>query len=199
MASNVTTDRRRTDPKPVEVAVEVEPQVDAVWVDARGAAGQSPRMTVRTALLALVTLVAAACAPRLIPGTEIQSTRDTRAIYAVVMQYREALEKRDVPAILALVAPTYYDTAGTPDPGDDLDRARLEASLNQDLAKADSMKVEFTMRRIDVNGDEAQAEIFFDTFYRVKAPTAVVPRRDSDVQRLKLKRLDGQWKFVSGL
>jgi len=26
-----------------------------------------------------------------------------------------------------------------------------------------------------------------------------VPRRDSDVQRLRLKRIDNQWKFVAGL
>jgi len=158
-----------------------------------------PRMNVRTALLSALAVLAAACAPLLIPGTEIRSTPDTRAVYEVVAKYREALEKRDVPGILALVAPSYYDTAGTPDPSDDLDRARLEASLNQEFAKTDSVKVAFTMRRIDVNGPDAVAEIFFDTFYRVKTPTTPVPRRDSDVQRLGLKKIDGQWKFVSGL
>ncbi len=156
-------------------------------------------MTVRTALLVAFAALAAACAPRLIPGTEIKSTPDTRAVYDVVMKYREALEKRDVPAILALVSPAYYDTAGTPDPSDDLDRARLEQSLTAELAKTDSMKVNFTLRKIEVNGDDAVAEIFYDTFYRVKTPTTTVPRRDSDVQRLNLKRIDGQWKFVSGL
>lgn len=155
-------------------------------------------MTVRTALLALAAALAA-CAPKHIPGTEIPNTADTRAVYDVVQKYREALEKRDVPGILALVAPRYYDTAGTPDPSDDLDRARLEASLAQDLPKAESVKLDFTIRRIDVKGDDAEAEIFFDTYYRVKTPTVTVPRRDSDVQRLRLKRLDGQWKFVSGL
>jgi hypothetical protein len=156
-------------------------------------------MNVRTALIAAAALLATACGPRNIPGTEIRSTPDSRAVYDVVMKYREALEKRDVPAIVALVSPAYYDTAGTPDPADDLDRTRLEASLAQDLARTDSVKLDFTMRRIDVTGDEAVAEIFYDQFYRVKTPTTSVPRRDSDVQRLKLKRIDGQWRFVSGL
>jgi hypothetical protein len=156
-------------------------------------------MNVRTALVAAAAVFAAACGPRNIPGTEIRSTPDSRAVHDVVMKYREALEKRDVPAILALVAPTYYDTAGTPDPADDLDRIRLEESLNKDLPQTDSVKLDFTVRRIDVSGDEAQAEVFYDQYYRVKTPTTTVPRRDSDVQRLKLKRIDGQWKFVSGL
>jgi hypothetical protein len=156
-------------------------------------------MNARTALLALLAALAAACAPRLIPGTEIRATSENRAVYDVVLKYREALEKRDVAGVLALVSPAYYDTAGTPDPADDLDRARLEASLNQELPKADSVKLDFTLRRIEVSGDEAQAEIFYDAFYRVKTNTTVVPRRDSDVQRLRLKKIDNQWKFVSGL
>jgi len=156
-------------------------------------------MNVRTALLALAAALAAGCAPKHLPGTEIPDTNDTRAIYGTLEQYRQALEKRDVDAILALVAPSYYDTAGTPDPSDDLDRPRLEAALRDQLPKAESLKVDFTIRRIDVAGDEAQAEIFFDSFYRVKTPTTQVPRRDSDVQRLKLKRIDNKWLFVSGL
>jgi hypothetical protein len=156
-------------------------------------------MNVRTALLALAATLAVGCAPRRIPGTEIPNTPDTRAIYETLERYRQALEKRDVAGILALVAPGYFDTAGTPDPADDLDRARLEASLKEELPKAESLKVDFTLRRIDVAGDDAQAEIFFDSFYRVKTPTTSVPRRDSDVQRIKLKRFDHQWLFVSGL
>lgn len=155
-------------------------------------------MNVRIAVLALAA-VSAACTPKHIPGTEIPSTADTRGVYAVVQQYREALEKRDAARIMALVAPGYYDTAGTPDPSDDLDRARLEAALNQELPKADSLKLDFTVRRIDVDGDDAQAEIFYDEYYRVKTSTVTVPRRDSDVQRLRLKKIDGQWRFVSGL
>ena len=155
-------------------------------------------MNVRTALLAVVAL-AAGCKPSLLPGTEIPSTSDTRAVYDVLQAYRSALEKRDPKAVLALVAPTYYDTAGTPEPGDDLDRAGLEASLAKDLPRTEGEKVDFTIRRIEVSGDEAVAEIFYDSYYRVKTPNTMVPRRDSDVSRLRLRRLDGAWKFVSGL
>src|SRR5690242_15841980 len=110
-------------------------------------------MNVRTALLALAAALAAGCAPKVFPGTEIPITNDTRAIYDTLEHYRQALEKRDVDGILALVAPSYYDTAGTPDPSDDLDRPRLEAALRDQLPKAESLKVDFTVRRIDVAGD----------------------------------------------
>jgi hypothetical protein len=158
-------------------------------------------MTHRTAALALAlaAAVASGCAPRRIPGTEIESTPDTRAVYDVVQIYRQALEKRDVPAVLALVAPTYFDTAGTSDPSDDLDRAALEATLAQDLARAEGVRVDFTIRKIDVAGDDAEAELFYETYYRVQTTAGPVPRRDSDIHRIRLKKLGGEWKIAAGL
>ncbi|HEX9308969.1 MAG TPA: nuclear transport factor 2 family protein [Anaeromyxobacter sp.] len=156
-------------------------------------------MTLRTTLLVLAALAAVACSPRRIPGTEIRSTADSRAVYDVVQAYRQAMEKKDAAAVLALVAPNYYDTAGTPDPSDDLDRARLETSLPQTLASAESVKLDFTIRKIDVEGDDAQAEVFYDAFYRVTTPAVTVPRRDSDVHRIRFHKVQGAWKIVAGL
>jgi hypothetical protein len=156
-------------------------------------------MTIRATLLAVAALAAAGCSPRRIPGTDIKATADTTAVYDVVQSYRQAMEKRDAAAVLALVSPTYFDTAGTPDPADDLDRGRLEASLAQDLSRAEGVKVEFTIRKIDVKGDEAFAELFFDSYYRVQTPSGAIPRRDSDVHRLRLQRIEGAWKIASGL
>jgi hypothetical protein len=155
-------------------------------------------MSLRNALLALLAL-AAGCKPSLLPGTEILDTRDTRAVYDVLAAYRAALVARDPKAVLALVAPNYFDNAGTPEPADDLDRAGLEASLEKDLPRTEGQRVEFTVRNIQIKGDDAFVEIFYDSYYRVKAGSVLVPRRDSDVSRLHLRRIDGAWKFVSGL
>lgn len=156
-------------------------------------------MTTRTALLLLASLASLACSARRIPGTQIEESADSRAVFDVVQAYRTAMEQRDAAAVLALVAPTYFDTAGTPDPADDLDRGRLEASLAKDLALTEGMRIELTVRKIEVTGDNAEAELFYDTYYRVQTQGAAVPRRDSDVHRMKLQKIDGVWKIVSGL
>jgi ketosteroid isomerase-like protein len=156
-------------------------------------------MTPRTALASSLALAALACGPHRIPGTEVRDTKENRAVYDVVQGYRQAMERKDAAAVLALVAPTYHDTAGTLDPSDDLDRARLEQTLPADLARADAVKLDFTVRRIDVKGDEAQVEVFYDQYYRVKTATGEVPRRDSDIHRIRLVRMDGAWKIASGL
>ncbi len=155
-------------------------------------------MNLRSAA-ALLALLVGACTPRLLPGTQIEETRQTRPIYDVVKAYAEAMQKKDAAAVLALVAPDYFDDAGTPDPSDDLDRGRLEKALTEDFARVEGSKLAVTIRRIDVTGDTATAELYYDSYYRVQTPAGAVPRRDSDVYRLKLKKVDGAWKIAAGL
>ncbi len=153
----------------------------------------------KTTRLALLLALAAACAPRLLPGTDVKETKDTRAIYDVIQKWVDAMNARDVPGVLSVVAPDYFDDAGTPDPSDDLDRGKLEKALTDDLAKVEGSKLAVTIRRIDPTGDTATAELYYDSYYRVQTPSGPVPRRDSDVYRLKLKKEGGAWKITSGL
>jgi hypothetical protein len=157
-------------------------------------------MTLRPApLLAAGLALFAACAPRLLPGTDIRDTPENRAVYEVVRSYQQALERRDAPAILALVAPDYFDNAGTPDPSDDIDRAKLEQTLPADLAKLEGVRLDVTIRNIQVQGDNATAEVFYEEYYRVQTAAGPVPRRDSDVHQIHLKKIQGAWKITSGL
>jgi uncharacterized protein (TIGR02246 family) len=153
----------------------------------------------RTLTLALAAAVA--CAPKLLPGTDVTETPDTRAIYDLVQHWVKAMNDRNAAGVLALVAPDYYDDAGTPDPADDMDRSKIEKALAEDFARVEGQKLGVTIRRIDVDGPAgtATAELYYDSYYRVRTPTGEIPRRDSDVYRLRLKRIDGAWKIAGGL
>lgn len=148
-------------------------------------------------LLPLLAL-ALGCAPRMLPGTEIRDTPDTHAIANVLETYRQAMEKRDAQAIMSLVAPNYFDSAGTPDPADDVDRAGLEKRL-QDLSKVLALRLQLSVRDIQVKGDKGEAEVFFDQYYRVEAPNGPVARHDADVHRMSLERINGRWLFTGGV
>jgi ketosteroid isomerase-like protein len=156
-------------------------------------------MNLRSAAAALLALLVGACAPRLLPGTQIEETRQTRPIYDVVRAYAEAMQKKDAAAVLALVAPDYFDTAGTPSPEDDIDRAALEKALAADLARVDSLKLDLGIKKITVKDDDATAEIYYDGYFRVVTPNGPVPKRESDLHRMTFKRVGGAWKIVSGL
>ncbi|BDG04922.1 nuclear transport factor 2 family protein [Anaeromyxobacter oryzae] len=149
--------------------------------------------------LVLLALAAAACSPRLLPGTEIKDDPDTRAIFELIRAYRDAMRQRDAAAILAMVSPDYFDNSGTPEPEDDVDRAILEKRLPQDLEKVDAMNLDLTLRNIQVQNDRAVAEVFYDSWYRVKTPAGDVARRDSDIHQFRLRKLGGKWLFAGGL
>jgi len=158
-------------------------------------------MSTRVALACALAVVAVACRTPNIPGTEVRDTPETRSVITVLEKYRAALQAKDAGAVLALASPAYLDTSGTPEPRDDLDWASLQLQLPRDLAGLENVQVEFTLRRVEVQGNRAVAEVFFEQFYRVQTPGGAVPRRDSDVHRFVLARAneDAPWQFVSGL
>ena len=152
----------------------------------------------KSRFLAPLLGLALACAPRLLPNSDIRDDADTRAIATLLETYRQAMEARDPQAVMALVAPTYLDNGGTHDPADEVDRAGLEARL-QELSQVTSLRLQLVLRRVDVKGDKAGAEVFFDEWYKVTTPSHIVPRHDSDVHQMDLRKLHGTWKFESGL
>lgn len=147
---------------------------------------------------ALILVAAAGCA-RTIPGTEIDDTRDNRAIMGVIDAYKKAFEARDAAAALALVSKDYFDDAGTADAVDDLDRAQLGRALPETLARLPVVKLELTVTRIQVDGDKAAAYMFHDARYRVATPRGEIAKRDEDLARMTFKREGDAWKITSGL
>ena len=103
--------------------------------------------------------------------------------------------------MLALVAPDYFDSAGTPTPDDDMDRAALERSLATDLAKVDSIKVQIGVKAIAVNAEQtqAQAQLYYDGYFRVITPNGPVAKRESDLHQMTFRKIGLDWKITSGL
>jgi len=154
-------------------------------------------MNLRTLLP--VALLLSACAAHRIPGTEIADSEANRAVYAVVQGYAQALQQRDAATLLSFASPDYFDNAGTADPADDMDFARLEQTLPVDLGKLESLRVEIQIRNIAVDRDTAIAELWSDGWYRIQTPQGVVPRRDQDLHRMRLVLRDGAWRITAGM
>lgn len=155
----------------------------------------------RTRLLCVTAfaLALAACGTKRIPGTDIRDTQDTRAIIAVIDQYRMATERRDAQAALALVSEKYFDDAGTPDPADDQDYEQLRKRLPEDFAKLTAVRLGIGVKAIDVQDGTATADVFFDGHWRIATPSGEVAKAASDVNRMKFVREDGAWRIASGL
>ena len=154
-------------------------------------------MTFR-ALLVLPLLLAAACAPRRIPGTELPDTDDTRAILAIMERYRTALEARDAKAIQALVAQDFKEDAGTETPDDDLTYANLPERLANGFPNLANPKGELNVRRVDVQDDTATAIYYWNASWRLPSLTTRA-QSDSELEQMVFKKTNGEWKIISGI
>lgn len=152
----------------------------------------------RGALCAALLAGLSGCANKMIPGTEIPDTDDTQAIIEVVNQYRQALERKDVDGVVKLLSEDFRDTAGTGTPADDLYYRDMREVLPTRFAKVENLRADFNIRTIDVDNGRAQVVYHFNTEYRLPE-YKTKPVRNSDLQRMFLKKVDGSWKIVSGI
>ena len=151
----------------------------------------------RTALLLAAS--ALACSHATLPGTNIPDSPQNRAVLDVFAHYREALESRDASALFALAAPTYYDAGDAAHSVAPTDYAALQKKLQSDFTKVNGIKLEATVKDIQVKGDEARLDYFQVLRYAVKTPTGETWKSESDDARMRFVKVDGQWKIVSGL
>ncbi|RKH58534.1 nuclear transport factor 2 family protein [Corallococcus llansteffanensis] len=142
----------------------------------------------------------AACAPKRIPGTELQDTDDTRAILGVMERYRAALEARDAKAIQALVSPKFRDDGGTEDVSDDLTAENLGAHMQALFQKVQNPKVEINVRRVEIGeGEEVAAAIYYwNASWRMPGLNAR-PQQDSELEQMVFQKVDNEWKILSGI
>jgi len=151
----------------------------------------------RRALLAC--LVAAACSHKTLPGTNIQDTPQNRAVLDVFARYKQALEARDATALYDLAAPGYTD-AGDPSRGiNPTDYATLKDKLKTDFAKVTGVRLEATIKDLEIREDQARIDYFQVLRYAVATPNGEKWKSESDDARMRLVRVNGEWKIASGL
>src|SRR6266851_279601 len=137
-------------------------------------------------LLALAAL--AACTHNTIPGTNVPDEPQNRAVLQVLANYKQAMEARDPNALLSLAAPGYFDKGDPSRPGDPHDLEGLRKSLPRDFGGVRSLKLDIDVRNLKIDGDRAQVDYFGVKWFT-----------ESDDQRMKFVKVDGDWKISSGM
>jgi hypothetical protein len=151
----------------------------------------------RIALLAC--LAAVACSHATLPGTNIQDNPQNRAVLDVFGRYKQALEARDPTALYALAAPGYTD-AGDPSRGvAPTEYASLMDKLKADLAKVTGVRLEATVKDLEVKDQQARLDYFQVLRYAVATPNGEKWKSESDDARMRFVRVNGEWKIASGM
>jgi len=157
-------------------------------------------MFVRGSLL-VVALLAVACTPKKIPGTDLDDTDDTRAILDVMEKYRLALEKRDAQAIVSLADESFKDDGGSANPDDDYNYQDLYTKLPDTLKRLGDIRLEFNVRKIELSEDTSSARATFTYTQSYLMPGLQAKKQtDTEIKQMILKKVDKNvWKIVSGV
>ena len=152
-------------------------------------------------LVALLALALTGCAPRKIPGTDLDDTSETRAVIEVLQKYRVAVEAKNTQALLQLTDESFRDDGGSSAPEDDLDYKSLPAKLNARMARVSELKLDVTVRRIEFDSDEKVARVTYSYQLTFKMPDySTRTQSENDIKQMLLKRVgDQEWKITSGI
>lgn len=152
-----------------------------------------------TVLLAVLSL--AGCAPKLIPGTEIEDSDEARQVIDLMAAYTGAVETRNVDRILGMVSDGFFETSGTSEGEDDFDKAGLEEKLKSWSATTKAVRTRLQVKKIALEGENARVAYFFDISYQVPdGPEGkLIWKNDSDSKEMALRLESGVWKIVSGI
>ena len=155
----------------------------------------------KPALLAplCLTLCAAACAPSLIPGTEIRDQPANRAVLQVLSVYKTDAEALDADAVIGLAAPDYFDNGSASRSHAITTYAGLKKEVPEEFAKLKGLRMDITVKDARVTGNKAEIDYFLVLHYSIGLPTGEKWLSESDDARLHLALEDGQWKVTSGL
>jgi hypothetical protein len=146
-------------------------------------------------------LFAGGCAhPDYIPMTQILNTPTNHDILDVCEEYRTDVERRDAPAILALIDPSYTSRAVSPK-DDDVGYERFRdvtVRRMQDL-KVITLNVEYRGVDVSQDGNTATVEVYQDASFQLRQDQDQHWHRYADYGKYTLVHKAGRWLFTSGL
>src|SRR3954470_10964834 len=99
------------------------------------------------AFLGLATPLAG-CTTHYIPNTDVEDNDDNRRVISFCEKYRHAVEERNVPLLLQMASPSYYEDGGNVDASDDMDFTGLKDYLEGRFKEARAIRYEIRYRRI---------------------------------------------------
>jgi hypothetical protein len=141
-----------------------------------------------------------ACHPHLIPNTDVEDTRENRAIIDFCETYRRAVEQRDVHRLLQLASDDYYEDGGNIDSSDDLDKAGLEEYLRGKFSDATAIRYEIRYRRVGKGRkDTMYVDYTYSASYKLPTAEGDVWRRTVADNRLELVPKGDGFQILTGM
>jgi hypothetical protein len=160
----------------------------------------------KTLLLMVLVLPAALvilsrCGSGMLGDSKVPDTEENRAVYELMLEYKDALQKRDADHILALVSRDYLENGSTTDStADDYGYQELaEEVLPKLLNNVKAIQFEFRPQAIDIIGDHANVQFEYTTHFLYSEGGRENWHSKNDLNEWSLIRTPDGWRILSGL
>lgn len=152
-------------------------------------------------LVSFVALALIACSRTYIPNTDVEDTSQNRHVIEFCEQYRHAMEARDVPGLLRLMSPAYFEDGGNTRTDDDADYDKIRTFLTTDFPKTASVRYEIRYRRVTfTETDHIYVDFTFAAAWKLPGAKSVDEWHHKVADnRLDLVRDGDSFKIVAGM
>ena len=148
----------------------------------------------------LLAFAASGCATHYIPNTDVEDNDDNRKVIAFCEKYRHAVEERNVPLLLQLASPSYYEDGGNVDATDDMDYAGLKDYLDGRFKDARAIRYEIRYRRVTPGSkDRIFVEFTYTASYKIPGLKGEEWRHTVADNRLELVEDQAAYKILAGM
>jgi hypothetical protein len=144
-------------------------------------------------------IVAVSCSPKFIPNTEVEDTKDNRAIISFCERYRHAVEDLNIGLLLSLASPNYFDDSGTVSGTDDMDKSGLETVLKERFKSVETIRYEIDYRKVYVKKNTIYVEYTYTTSFRYNINGEPRWENKTADNRLELERVEDGFLILSGM
>ncbi len=149
-------------------------------------------------VLALVVVVAG-CATHYIPNTDVEDNDENRKVIAFCEKYRHAVEERNVPLLLDMASPRYYEDGGNVDATDDMDFAGLREYLQGRFKETLAIRYEIRYRRVQRASEKILVEYTYTASYKIPGLKGEEWRHTVADNRLELVPDQASFKILAGM
>jgi hypothetical protein len=141
-----------------------------------------------------------ACEPTLIPNTRVEDTGQNREVVDFIEKYRQAVEARNVPALLTMASQNYFDDMGTPAGDDDIDYDGLQVGLNRMREEVIGARYQISYRAVTYIPEErVLVDLLYTGWFRVNTADGPQWKRRLEPHRIVLAREDRGYRIMSGM
>jgi hypothetical protein len=144
----------------------------------------------RLFLFSLITIFfVSGCQPKKIPSTNVSPTRENKKIVKFLEQYKAALEKRNVEAIMEMVAKDYNDNMGSEDPGLHVDYLDLKEKLEKTMPRLQDLRLGIFVQHIArLEKDKYEIVFYFNRHALIDVPSGEKWASSREVCRMVIRK-----------